>query len=64
MVEKTQFKMEFPTMDTRTSERTITDISDYYLTRDKLKREIVSSQMDGYAGLECYALNVTKELHE
>lgn len=39
MENKTQFEVEFPTMDTSTSEEITTKIFDYHLTHDKLKRE-------------------------
>lgn len=43
MAEKTQFEVEFTTIDTCRSERTITKASDYHLTHDKLRTEIVPS---------------------
>lgn len=36
----------------------------YYLIRDKVKREIVPSQGYGYVDLSCYALNVTKSFQK
>lgn len=59
---KTQFKVEVPIMKTNSSERTITKVSDYHLTHDKVKREIVPSQRNNYAVLGYYALNMTKVL--
>lgn len=51
-----------PTIDTRNDEETITKVFDYHLTHDKVKRDIVPSQRDGYADLACYALNVAEGL--
>lgn len=62
MAEKTQFEVKFPTMDTSSSEGTVTDVPDYNLTHDKVRRRIATSQMDGYASLRCNDLNVTEEL--
>lgn len=43
MVEKTQFEVEFSTMDTSISEETITENFDYHLTCDKIRRVIITS---------------------
>lgn len=45
MTLKTQFEVECPTMDTRISERTITETYDYHLTRYKVIKEILPSQV-------------------
>lgn len=58
MAEKTQFEVEFPTIDTSSSEIMITNASHYRLNRDKVKRKIVTSERDNYDSLECHALNV------
>lgn len=52
MAEKTRFEVEFPTMD-------ISSIKDH-MTRDKVRRVIVTSQRDCYTSLEFYALTVAK----
>lgn len=49
-------------MDTSINEVTITRTSNYHLTRDKIKREIIPSQRGGYANLGYYVLNVDDEL--
>lgn len=49
-------------MNSSSSERTITDIYCYYLIRDKVMRNIVSSQRDDYVGLRCYISNVAEGL--
>lgn len=45
MAEKTQFKMEVPTMDTSSRYGTIAEASDYHFTHDKVNKEIVPSQL-------------------
>ena len=62
ITEKTQFEVEFPTMDASSSEGTVTEISDYHLTHDKVRRVIVASQRDGYASLGYYVFNVAEGL--
>lgn len=52
MVKKTQLGMEVPTMDTSSIEGMIIKIYDYHLIRDKVSREILSSQRDNYADLK------------
>ncbi|XP_058742540.1 uncharacterized protein LOC131615041 [Vicia villosa] len=49
-------------MDTSSSERTVAEISDYHLTHDKIRKEIVASQRNDYASLGRYALNVDEGL--
>lgn len=49
-------------MDTSSSEKMIKKTFDYYLTHEKVIRQIVPSQKDNYACLGCYALNVVEEL--
>ena len=61
-MEKTQFKVEFPTMDASSSQGTVTEISDYYLTRDKVRRVIVASQRDDYDSLRYYDFNMAEGL--
>lgn len=55
---KTQFEADVLTIDTSRSEGTITKASDYHLTRDKLRHDIVPSQREGYNGLGCSTLNL------
>ena len=62
ITEKTEYEVEFPTMDTSSSEGTVTKISGYHLTHDKIMRVIVASQRDDYASLGYYILNVAKGL--
>lgn len=62
MIEKTQFEVKVPTMDTNSSETTIIEATHYNSTRDKIKRKIVPSQRDDYADLGCYDLNVAEGL--
>lgn len=52
MVKKTQLVMEVPIMDTSSTEGMIIKIYDYHLIRDKVSREIVSSQRDNYTDLK------------
>lgn len=58
MAKKTQFEVEFHTMDTSSIKEIVTEASDYHLTRDKVMRKIVASQRDNYARLGCYTFNV------
>ena len=62
ITEKTQFEVEFPTMDTSSSEETTTEISNCHLTHDKVRRVIVASQRDDYANLGYYVFNVAEGL--
>lgn len=62
MMEKTQFEVEVPTMDTSSIIGTIIEEYDYHLTRDKVIRDIVRSQRDDYADLEWCSLNVDEWL--
>lgn len=55
MVEKTLFDVEVPTIDTSSSKRTTTNFFDYHLICNKVMREIIPSQRENYAHLECYA---------
>lgn len=50
MEENTQFEMEVPTMYTNSSEGTITRVSNYPLTRDKVNMKIIPSQRDDEEG--------------
>ena len=49
-------------MDASSSEGTVTEISDYHLTHDKVRMVIVASQRDSYASLGYYIFNVTEGL--
>lgn len=51
-------------MDISSSERMIIDASDYHLTHDKIRKEIIQSQSDNYDDLRCQALNVIKGLQK
>lgn len=51
MAEKTQFELVILTMVTSNNEGTITQTFDYHFTRDKEKREIVSSKRYNYVNL-------------
>lgn len=62
MVEKTQFEIRVPAIDTSNSEWTITQVSNYHLTNNNISKEIVSYQTYDYANLGCYDLNVVKGL--
>lgn len=54
--------MNVPIIDTSSNEETIIETSNYHLTYDKVRREIVPSQRDDYACLEFYTLNVARGL--
>lgn len=45
MAWKTEFEVEVPIIDTNSSERMIIEDSDYHLTLDKARSEILRSQM-------------------
>lgn len=49
-------------MDISSSEGTIIEASDYHLTHDKVRSEIVASQRYDYVDHECFALNVDEGL--
>ncbi|CAI8593929.1 unnamed protein product [Vicia faba] len=49
-------------MDASSSEGMVTEISDYHLTHDKVRRVIVASERDNYASLGYYVLNVAEGL--
>lgn len=61
MVRKTQFEKDVPTMDIGSSERTITTIFNFYLTRDKIRREVILYHGNNYTYLEWYVLKVAEE---
>lgn len=52
-MDKTQFEVEVPTIDTSSSKRTITKTINYNLTHDKVRRHNVPSQKNGYADIRC-----------
>lgn len=62
MSEKTWFEVKVSTMDITSSEKTITGAYYHYLTHDKVRMKIVSSQKDSYADLGCYASNMAQGL--
>lgn len=62
MEEKTRLEVEFPTMNTSSSDRTVTKAFEYHLTCDKVRRTFIPSQRDYYIGLGRYAMNVAKGL--
>lgn len=62
MMEKTQFELEFPIIQTSSSDGMIIETFDYHLSYYKVRIKLIQSQMDNYAGLECYYLNVDAEL--
>ena len=62
ITEKTQFEVEFPTMGASSSEGTVTEIFDYHLTHDKVRRVIVTSQRDDYTSLGYYVFIVADGL--
>lgn len=60
MVEMTLFEVKVPNLDTSSIKGTITEASEYHLTRDKVRRDIVPSQRENYVDLRYYALNMAK----
>lgn len=57
MEEKTQFDVEVSTIDTSSSEGTIIEASDYHLTRDKARMEIVVA----FAGKRSFTIIIPTE---
>lgn len=53
MAIKTQFEVDVPTMGTNSNDGTVINASNYHLNRDKVRREIVPSLRDDYAGFKC-----------
>lgn len=62
MVGKTQFDVKVPVVDTSSSDGMFTMAFQYYMTRDKVRWEIVSSQGYNQANLGFYALNMDEVL--
>src|SRR4051812_9124345 len=62
ITEKTQFEVEFPTMDTSNSEGTITEISKYHLTHGKVRMIIIASQRNIYSIIGYYVFNMAEAL--
>lgn len=62
MIENTLFEVEVCARDTSSSEPNFIVTPNYHCTRDKIRRDIVSSQRYSYASLVCHYLNMDKRL--